>query len=75
MNKVKLNVVSSIDGRALCCECGGKPCICEGEDGMWAAHCMDCDNTIGRRGFYDACASTEEEAEIRWNKMNYEKSL
>jgi len=52
-----------------CKECGGNVCICE-DDGMWAAHCMDCDNAIGIRGYYDPCALTKEEAEIRWNKMN-----
>ena len=52
-----------------CKECGGKPCICQGSNGLWAAHCMDCDNAIGHGG-YDPCALTEGEAEIRWNRKN-----
>lgn len=55
---------------SLCKDCCGKPCICECE-GLWAAHCMDCDNAIGHTGFYDPCALTKDEAEIRWNKLNY----
>ena len=58
-----------LDSLVRCSECGGKVCVCEC-DGMWAAHCMDCENQIGQRGFYDPCALTKEEAERRWNKMN-----
>ena len=55
---------------AKCRNCGGKPCICRGPEGTWAAHCMDCDNGIGQPGFIDHCALTEAEAEVRWNKLN-----
>jgi len=33
---------------------------------------MDCDNAIGRRGTLGDCASSEEEAVLRWNQMNAE---
>jgi len=52
-----------------CIECEGQPCICE-DNGKWSAHCMDCDNQIGERGFYDPCAKSEEEAVRRWNDIN-----
>ena len=53
-----------------CNECGGQPCICMFGASAWAAHCMDCENTIGKRGFYDPCATSEEDAETKWNEMN-----
>ena len=55
-----------------CKICGGKACICE-DDGKWAAHCMECDNCIGRKGFYDPCCDSEYEATIMWNMLNEEK--
>lgn len=61
----------AMDRYVPCKDCGSQPCICE-DGGMWAAHCMGCDNSIGQPGFYDPCALTKEEAEIRWNKMNTE---
>ncbi len=54
-----------------CSECGGKVCIC-GEHGGWAAHCMDCANAIGKRGYYDPCADTQIEALKQWNALNGE---
>ncbi len=58
------------DGEAvLCIECGGSVCICE-DGGRWAAHCMDCDNAIGKRGVYDPCAATREDAERQWAALN-----
>ena len=56
-----------------CKECGGKACICSDENFgkiAWAAHCMDCDNTIGDRGYYDPCAKSKDEAIQRWNELN-----
>ena len=53
-----------------CKECGGKPCICEAETCLWAAHCMTCGNCIGRRNSYDPCAISKEDAIRRWNKLN-----
>ena len=56
-----------------CSECGSKACICSDHINgniHWAAHCMDCDNTIGERGFYDPCASSKREAIERWNNLN-----
>lgn len=53
----------------LCRECSGKPCICE-SGGLWAAHCMDCDNQIGEPGYYDSCCATQMEAIDRWNHQN-----
>ena len=68
------NLISDLKARdkktiASCKDCEGKPCICEYED-KWAAHCMDCDNSIGEPGVYDACADSEEEAIERWNELN-----
>jgi len=28
------------------CNCGGKVCVCVSCDGVWDAHCMDCDHSI-----------------------------
>ena len=57
--------------KVRCKECGGKVCICCGtDDGKWAAHCMDCDNSIGKRGYYDPCAKSEKEAGELWVKLN-----
>ena len=54
-----------------CKECNGKACICDDIDSIkWAAHCMNCDNTIGVRGYYDPCAKSREEAIMKWNKLN-----
>lgn len=57
-----------------CYICNGGACICcdEDEDGKewWAAHCMNCDNTIGKPGYYDPCAHSKKEAIIRWNYLN-----
>lgn len=53
-----------------CVECGGGVCICSHSDTEWAAHCMDCDNAIGKIGFYDPCAKSQEEAEEMWIKLN-----
>jgi hypothetical protein len=52
-----------------CKECDGKVCVCEFE-GKWAAHCMDCDNTIGERGTYDPCADSRGDAIARWDSLN-----
>ena len=52
-----------------CKECGSGCCVCECE-GSWAAHCMTCENTIGKRGFYDPCANSKEEAIAKWNEIN-----
>lgn len=53
-----------------CKECGDGVCICGDDDGGWAAHCMTCDNTIGRRGYYDPCAGCKEQAQRMWIKLN-----
>lgn len=53
-----------------CKECGGKPCICTDGFARWAAHCMECDNAIGKPGYYDPCAESEEEAIKMWNNLN-----
>ncbi len=53
-----------------CKECGHKACICSDGINKWAAHCMECDNTIGCRGYYDPCAKSEEEAIRLWNELN-----
>ena len=53
-----------------CKECGGKPCICHDSPYGWAAHCMDCENQIGHRGWYDPCAKSEEDAIKQWNNLN-----
>lgn len=58
---------------AKCIECGGGVCICNSGPRRWAAHCMDCNNTIGVRGFYDPCAKSEKEARERWDKLNSTK--
>ncbi len=55
--------------KVRCIECGGGVCICHDSSG-WAAHCMDCDNAIGERGFYDPCAKSEKEAGELWIKLN-----
>ena len=52
-----------------CTEGGGKACICS-DGGVWAAHCQDCDNTIGERGYYDPCAKSEQSAVEMWNELN-----
>ena len=56
-----------------CIECGAGVCVCsdeyEGKE-YWAAHCMNCDNSIGKRGFYDPCATSKEEAEKLWTNLN-----
>lgn len=55
-----------------CDECGDRACICE-DDGMWAAHCMLCDKSIGKAGYYDPCASSKAEAIKLWNDININK--
>ena len=55
--------------KVLCKECGGGVCICC-DGSKWAAHCMDCDNCIGHRGYYDPCADSEEEAGQMWIALN-----
>ena len=65
------NVLDTFDVEffAYRCTCGGRVCIC-GEDGYgWAAHCMDCDISIGKMGYYDPCAKTEYEACRLWNEL------
>jgi hypothetical protein len=52
---------------AKCKKCGGKACVCEGPNGMWAAHCMDCDNAIGDIA---GSAQTKGDAEIFWDILN-----
>jgi|GEM_PF-4607658 len=52
-----------------CKDCGSKPCICE-DEGKWAAHCMDCDNSTGEKGFYSPIHETEKEATEAWNRLN-----
>lgn len=52
-----------------CRKCGDRVCICESK-GMWAAHCMTCDNSIGHKGYYDPCATSKWEACRQWNKRN-----
>lgn len=52
-----------------CKECNDKACVCS-DGGKWAAHCMTCDNCIGKRGTYDPCAKTKKEAVILWNELN-----
>jgi hypothetical protein len=60
----------NIESFAFCCiECGGSVCICNNGTG-WAAHCMDCDNAIGHRGYYDPCAKNKYEACKIWNELN-----
>jgi len=56
--------------KVRCKECGGGVCICSHDPKHWAAHCMDCDNAIGKIGFYDPCASSEIEAGRAWIKLN-----
>jgi len=57
--------------KVRCKGCGAKVCICPfGE--KWAAHCMDCDNSIGKRGYYDPCADSEKEAGFLWMQLNLE---
>ena len=56
-----------------CKKCGGRVCICSYSDTRWAAHCMECDNAIGEEGFYDPCASSEEEAREMWIELNKKK--
>jgi len=34
---------------------------------------MECDNAIGEEGFYDPCASSEEEAREMWIELNKKK--
>ena len=67
------------------CVCGGGVCVCgmdleEAEEhygvGLkattrwgWAAHCMNCDVAIGKPGYYDPCASSEEDARRQWVKL------
>lgn len=58
----------------VCKECGSGCCVCEFEGGSWAAHCMDCDNTIGKRGYYDPCANSEKEAVDMWNALNQDSA-
>lgn len=53
-----------------CKECGGKVCICKGGSRLWAAHCQDCDNSIGEPGVYEPCMPTKDEAIKEWNKQN-----
>ena len=66
-----------------CKECGGRPCICCGSSvkcddsgctlcstGKWAAHCMECDNAIGKKGVHDNCADSQKQAIDMWNKLN-----
>ncbi len=52
-----------------CIRCGGKVCICS-DVGKWAAHCMDCDNNIGKEGYYDPCAVSKQVAEFMWIYQN-----
>ena len=52
-----------------CKECGGMPCICS-SGGKWAAHCMECDNSIGEKGYHDNCADSHEQACQMWNELN-----
>ena len=53
-----------------CIECGDRVCACSHGDN-WAAHCMSCDNSIGKRGYYDPCAKSQYEAIRLWNELNY----
>jgi len=53
-----------------CKECGGKVCVCNDGPNKWAAHCMDCDNSIGKRGYYNPCAKSKFEAISLWSKLN-----
>jgi hypothetical protein len=67
--RLKENVMINPE-EVRCKECGGKVCICCASEIQWAAHCMDCDNSIGVRGYYDPCATSEEEAGELWIKLN-----
>lgn len=58
-----------MEGVLYCRDCNHGVCICE-DGGQWAAHCMGCDNQIGKPGYYDPCAATKEEAIQRWNHQN-----
>ena len=66
------------------CICGAGVCICgmdmdeavehygydKGRTRFgWAAHCMDCDVAIGKPGYYDPCANSQDQAERRWIKL------
>lgn len=51
-------------------KCGGGVCICQHSKTEWAAHCMDCDNSIGVRGYYDPCARSAKEAGEMWVVLN-----
>lgn len=55
-----------------CIECGNNACVCQDDD-KWAAHCMTCDNSIGKRGYYHAVADSEAEAIRLWNDLNKEE--
>lgn len=52
-----------------CSLCDDSCCVCE-DGGKWAAHCMLCDNAIGKPGFYSPCADSEQEAVQLWNQLN-----
>ena len=56
-----------------CKECGDKACICSdqyGNETLWHAHCMSCDNAVGASG-YQPIASTREKAVQLWNELNH----
>lgn len=47
--------------------------ICRNDETHWATHCMDYDNSIGKRGFYDTCAESEKAAGQAWVELNKNK--
>jgi hypothetical protein len=53
-----------------CKVCGGKACICQDGERAWAAHCMDCDQATGKKGFYSPIHQSQKEAIKEWNKLN-----
>ena len=55
-----------------CKKCGDKACVCcdSFQSGKWAAHCMTCEHSIGKIGYYDPCADSEDEAIKLWNEIN-----
>lgn len=64
-----------MDDTVKCIECGDGACVCCCEERRthkekWSAHCMTCDNSTGKRGYYDPCHDSEEEAIAAWNTQN-----